>query len=163
MTIKATEPRRGERFIHRRVGIDPRITACHLFGKARQFQREFRIEQAGPIGTGAVVEQRGDGRYSGPPKRRKTFITPAPVISARTSFDHLPNDGVANCSQPQPLQQLHVLRTVVVARVMQLATNRGSNPYYAALQATPDFERLHYCAASVCTGFCLVPATGTLS
>ena len=88
--VKSAETRRGQRFVYRRPGIDPRIAlSCFRSEDGKAGRERFR-RQRGVGGACAVMDEAEDWADPKLAHAGKACVVPAPVRTGAAAADLLP-------------------------------------------------------------------------
>ena len=137
MPIKAAEPGRGERFIDRRVRIQPGITLRHHPGITGEEPGEFRIEQIGMRRAASVMKQshnRPDAKFT---QAVQPPVRPAPIDFTISRGHSLPEHGITNGFEADLPQQFQIALPVRVAGKLQLVHIAFAHAIDSAFKAAP--------------------------
>src|SRR4051812_16818121 len=110
--VQPAEPCGGVRLIHRRIRIDPRVTASHLVGVVCEQLWKLRIQQIRMFGAAAMVNQSSDWTYPKSAHSLKRCIGVLPQGIAKMS---LPRNTDPQCTDTQRCNGLKIALPFVMS------------------------------------------------
>ena len=136
--IQSAEARRGQRFVDRRVVLEPWIPARNRAGVGGETAGKIRSQQAGMAWTTSVVDQPGDHGDPRASQGRQLLIGPAPIrLPPCVGRDAFPQHGVADGADPERGKAVNIVRSSLVAIERDLAEILVADPVDCALHAAP--------------------------
>src|SRR3954470_7278953 len=144
MPVEAAEARGGERLVHGRVVLEPRIALGYRARKLRQLLGKARRHEACVPRAAAMVNEPGDGVDAELAQATQALVWPAPVGARRAvGRDALPEYGIAQLAHAQLGDAFQVIDALGVTAALHLAEVLVADAVDGAFDAAPQLQRFH--------------------
>jgi hypothetical protein len=141
VAVKGGEARRGQRLVHRRPHLDPRIAIGDPCGEIGELVREIGIEQLGVARPRTMVEESSDDPDPALAKHRQPLVRPGEVqLVGPVGGDRFPEDRVANRLDPEAGDQVDVAPTLEVAGLRALVSKLVAEANDGAFDPSPKLK-----------------------
>ena len=143
--VQPREAGRGERLVHGRPVLHPRVALGDQCGVPGESAGEVGVDEARVRGAAAVVREPDDGTDAERPEARQLRVRPAPVDLTTGVLAVgrvlLPEHRVAQRADAQAREAFDVARAREVPVALELAEIRVTHPVDRGLQTAPQLER----------------------